>query len=66
MRLNKLTEKAKTQILDMSVSDKKVRKAVENLVTAHQKDKDEVLALLKEKRPTLFSVWQLEVASKYM
>jgi hypothetical protein len=63
---NKNIEKVKTQISNMSVPDKKVRKAVENLTTTRQQDKEEILALLKKKRPTFFSQWQLEIASKYM
>jgi hypothetical protein len=66
MGTNKNIEKVKTQISNMSVPDKKVRKAVENLTTASQQDKDEILALLREKRFTFFSEWQFEIASEYM
>lgn len=59
-------EKVKTLISEMSVPDKKVRKAIENLTGAIQKDKDEIISLLKEKRPELYSNWSLEIASSYM
>lgn len=66
MESNKKIEKVKTLISDMSVSDKKVRKVIENITTARQKDKDEIISLLKEKRANLYSSWTLEIASSYM
>ncbi len=59
-------EKVKTLISDMSAGDKKVKKAIEDLTGAVQKDKDEIISLLKEKRPELYSNWILEIASSYM
>lgn len=66
MKTNKEVEKVKALISDMSVKDQKVRIKIENLTGAFQKDKDEIMSLLKEKRPTLYSNWSLEIASSYM
>ncbi len=65
--MNAKLEKIKTLISDMSVEDEKVKEEVENLTTElPQKDKDEIISLLKKKRPTLYSSWILEIASEYM
>lgn len=66
MRVNQKIEEVKTLISDMSVSDKKVREIVENLTDAPQEDNEEIVSLLKEKRPSLYSEWMLEIASEYM
>lgn len=63
----KKTQKIKALISDFSVSDKIVRKAIEEFPSnAKKEDKKEILSLLKKKRPELFARWHLEVATEYM
>lgn len=66
MKTNKEVEKVKALISNMDIKDQKVRIKIENLKGVFQKDKDEIISLLKEKRPTLYSNWTLEIASSCM
>lgn len=66
MEQNKEVQELKTLISDMSVSDKKVKEVAKNLSCPEKKDKDEIILLLKEKRPNLYSELALETASDYM
>lgn len=62
--MDKNQENIRALILDVGVSDEKVKNEMENLVFK-EVDK-EILFLLKEKRPKIYACWSLEIASEYM
>lgn len=64
----KIVKEIETLILDINVLDEEVKKEIEKLDSSKiiDDDRNKILSLLKEKRPILFSEWQLEIASNYM